>query len=149
MKAAELRIKELEAQNLVLRNALVHLKHIASEGKSTALAMVAVENALTTTPAASLAFIQADAFSSPVIEPRMKAGCAGEFEFTIENGSVCSECYVNGYNADCKLCDGESSEMGLLDLVVSVPWNTQKDIFKRMCDYKGAAIRERAQEPKS
>lgn len=80
------------------------------------------------------------------VEPNMKAGCVGEFEFSIEDGNVCPECWNNGHNPNCEFCAGKTNESGYSDLQVSVPWTTQKDIFKRMWAYKAAAFKEQTSQ---
>lgn len=100
IKAAELRIKELEAQNLVLRNALVHLKHIVSEGKNTVLAMIAVENALETTPKQSLTHIQASG-----IRDFVNVITGQDRDNTAASIRAGTDLYISQLNAKQERCD--------------------------------------------
>lgn len=74
---------------------------------------------------------QAKAFENAQIPHRGKAGCIGEFEFTIEDGVCCPECWEEQSN-DCQLCNGQSNESGLSDLTATVPWDLCKEIWLRM-----------------
>lgn len=65
MKDTEQRLRELEAHVLTLSNALKHLSHKAStSGADLTLALISAANALDTSPAQSLAVIQAHAIES-------------------------------------------------------------------------------------
>lgn len=62
----------------------------------------------------------------PTITSGMKAECMGEFEFTIEE--TCSACYFDEPQDDCEVCQGSIH----FKRKVTVPWNTCKEIYKRM-----------------
>jgi hypothetical protein len=73
----------------------------------------------------------AKAFEKAEIPHRAKAGCIGEFTFTLEDGVCCPECW-NEQSDDCQMCNGESDESGLSDLTATVPWDLCKEIWLRM-----------------
>ncbi|MBX2849179.1 MAG: hypothetical protein KTR16_12710 [Acidiferrobacterales bacterium] len=73
-----------------------------------------------------------EAFAEARIPNGAKAACIGEHSFIIEDGRVCPECYNNGDDEDCEMCNGESIN-GLSDLKVNIPWTTQKEIFQAFC----------------
>lgn len=72
-----------------------------------------------------------DAFEKAQIPRHAKAGCIGEFNFIIEDGVCCPQCWEE-QSADCDMCNGESDESGLSDLTATVPWGLCKDIWLRM-----------------
>jgi hypothetical protein len=72
-----------------------------------------------------------DAFEKAKIPRLAKAGCIGEFKFTIENANCCPECY-HQKSDDCELCEGDTDENGLADLTATVPWDLCKEIWLRM-----------------
>ncbi|TKB03940.1 hypothetical protein E5672_07580 [Alteromonas portus] len=72
-----------------------------------------------------------DAFEKAQIPRHAKAGCIGEFNFIIEDGVCCPQCWEE-QSADCDMCNGESGESGLSDLTATVPWGLCKDIWLRM-----------------
>jgi hypothetical protein len=90
-----------------------------------------LSEALEKTDKQSLAEIKVATFRGANIPAKAKAGCIGEFSFTIEGGKCCPQCW-NEKSDDCELCLGESDENGISDLVVDVPWNVQKEIWLRM-----------------
>lgn len=63
------------------------------------------------------------------VTSEMKARCIGEFSFSIPD--VCYECVAEGPDKDCYLCDGEIE----IERSVEVPWDTCKEIYKRMAKY--------------
>ena len=73
----------------------------------------------------------AKAFEKAEIPLRAKSGCIGEFNFTIEDGVCCPECW-NEQSDDCHMCNGNSDESGLSDLTATVPWDLCKSIWLRM-----------------
>lgn len=72
-----------------------------------------------------------EAFENAQIPRHAKAGCIGEFNFVIEYGRVCPECWQDKDDS-CHMCNGESDENGLSDLTATVPWDLCKDIWLRM-----------------
>jgi hypothetical protein len=84
----------------------------------------------------------------PSIHPRMKAGCIGEFTVSTQQG--CPVCWDKDWNdaseEDCEFCNNESDENGMSELLVDIPWTTQKEIFKRMCYFKYQAMIEDDEE---
>lgn len=83
----------------------------------------------------------AEAFEKAQIPKHAKAGCIGEFEFTIEDDVCCPECWEEQSN-DCQLCNGESNESGLSDLTATVPWDLCKEIWLRMNRIYAEELRE-------
>lgn len=63
------------------------------------------------------------------ITTEMKAQCIGEFEFAID--VPCGECLVEGEDEDCEVCSGELTHQRS----VEVPWDTCKEIYKRMAKF--------------
>lgn len=59
----------------------------------------------------------------------MKAQCIGEFSFTQE--SACTACHYDVPDEDCEVCNGEVH----YDQKITVPWDTCKEIYKRMAKY--------------
>lgn len=51
--------------------------------------------------------LQAKGFENPQIPRYAKAGCIGEFKFTIEEGRCCPECW-HEKDDDCHMCNGQS-----------------------------------------
>lgn len=70
------------------------------------------------------------AIESLSISPKSKAGCIGEFK--VDYQDVCPTCWNGGHNHVCDICRGESDEDGYIDTFKDIPWDTQKEIFKRM-----------------
>lgn len=70
----------------------------------------------------------------PMVTNQMKADCIGEFEFTIE--AECTACFYDEPDSDCEVCQGGIQ----YERKVTVPWDTCKEIFKRM-----AAVASRAE----
>lgn len=122
-------VEEYHSENIACEEAINELVFMLNQPESAALAAIKAQ-------------WQAEAFDSPVIETTMKAGCIGEFSFTVRGAGVCPVCHEDGFDRDCETCDGN----GVVDLSVEVPWDIQKAIFKSMCKYKAASIRQRAQE---
>lgn len=70
------------------------------------------------------------AIESLSLSPKSKAGCIGEFK--VDYQDVCPTCWNDGHNPVCDICRGESDEDGYIDTSKGIPWDTQKEIFKRM-----------------
>ncbi|GEA08525.1 hypothetical protein KUL42_32860 [Alteromonas sp. KUL42] len=83
----------------------------------------------------------AKAFEKAEIPRRAKAGCIGEFKFTIEKANCCPECYHDKKD-DCEICEGDTDENGLADLTATVPWDLCKDIWLRMNRIYAEELRE-------
>lgn len=64
--------------------------------------------------------------SVATITNEMKANCIGEFQFMLD--VPCGECLIEGKDEDCEVCGGELTHSRSID----VPWDTCKDIYKRM-----------------
>jgi hypothetical protein len=64
----------------------------------------------------------------------MKADCIGEFEFTIQ--AECGECIDTGADDDCEVCQGGIQ----YERKVTVPWDTCKQIYKRMAEIAAAGV---------
>ncbi|KRS22850.1 hypothetical protein AAY72_01705 [Alishewanella sp. WH16-1] len=94
--------------------------------------------------AARDAEVKALAFEQAGIPKKAKAGCIGEFKFTIEGARCCPECYNNGPANDCEMCGGESGENGVSDLTVSVPWDLCKEIWLTMNQFAANELRQQA-----
>lgn len=71
-----------------------------------------------------------DSYKQGKVHPRMKAGCIGEFELSVE--TVCPHCYAGEPDDDCEVCHG-ATEYTVRHVI---PWDTQKDIFRAMCKFK-------------
>lgn len=84
------------------------------------------------------------AFEQAGIPKKAKAGCIGEFKFTIEGARGCPECYDKGPSNDCEMCGGESGENGVSDLTVSVPWDLCKEIWLTMNQFAANELRQQA-----
>lgn len=95
----------------------------------------------------SLAEHDAKLFEFARVPKHAKAGCIGEFEIIEENANICPEC-VRNYSPGCTVCMGESDENGACDLVVNVPWNMCKEIWKAMNKIKAEEIRRAMMERK-
>ncbi|WP_438863798.1 hypothetical protein [Neptunicella sp.] len=78
--------------------------------------------------------------SDSKIPLKAKAGCIGEFKFTIEGANCCPLCWHKPSD-DCELCSGQSGETGRSDLDVSVPWDIQKSIWKRINHFALSQLR--------
>lgn len=85
-----------------------------------------------------------EAFEKAQIPRKAKAGCIGEFNFTIEDGVCCPECW-NEQSDDCHMCNGKSNERGLSDLTASVPWDLCKEIWLRMNKIYAEQLRKEQQ----
>ena len=72
--------------------------------------------------------------SRPMVTSQMKADCIGEFEFTIQD--ACGECIDTGADEDCEVCQGGIE----YERKVTVPWNTCKQIYKRMAESAAAGF---------
>jgi DNA repair exonuclease SbcCD ATPase subunit len=72
-----------------------------------------------------------EAFENAQIPQHAKAGCIGEFNFIIEDGECCPECWQE-QDDNCHMCNGNSDESGLSDLTATVPWDLCKEIWLRM-----------------
>lgn len=79
-------------------------------------------------------------FENTRIPRHAKAGCIGEFKFTIENGNCCPECYHEKRD-DCELCEGDTDANGLSDLTATVPWDLCKDIWLAMNKIKAEELK--------
>jgi len=96
---------------------------------------------IATTPKQCLLDIQANTFEQAKTPKSAKAGCIGEFVFTLENAGTCPECYENGHDDECTVCGGEANDDGTYDIEATVPWTTCKDIWKAMNQFAAADIR--------
>lgn len=84
---------------------------------------------------------KASEFESTHIPRYAKAGCIGEFGFTIEDGICCPQCWEQ-QDDDCDLCGGKSNESGFSDLKVTVPWDLCKSIWLAMNKIKAEELRQ-------
>ncbi len=70
------------------------------------------------------------------VEPKvtcyMKSECIGEF--TVETIQACPNCFNYEPSDDCEYCGGESDENGMGPVLVDIPWDTMKDIYKMMSE---------------
>ena len=82
------------------------------------------------------------AFEKAQIPRHAKAGCIGEFNFVIEDGRVCPECWQDKDDS-CHMCNGETDENGLSDLTATVPWDLCKEIWLRMNKIYAEQLRKR------
>jgi len=70
----------------------------------------------------------------PLITNEMKADAIGEFSITVEES--CSACYFHVPQDDCEVCQGEVE----YTRTVQVPWDTCKEIYKRMTQSAAAGM---------
>lgn len=103
------------------------------------------DEATKATPQQSLAERDADLFDNASIPKHAKSGCIGEFNFTIENGLCCPQCW-HKQDDECDLCNGASGEGGYSDLSVTVPWDVCKAIWKAMNKVKAEEIRGKSRQ---
>lgn len=89
----------------------------------------------------NISLLKVEAIEGLDIPKTAKAGCMGEFQFTINNGRVCPQCW-HEKNDDCELCHGETDENGFSDLIVDVPWDVQKDIWRKILSIARAELIE-------
>lgn len=82
-----------------------------------------------------------EAFETNRIPRHAKAGCIGEFKFSIEDGVCCPQCWEQ-QDDDCDLCGGKSNESGYSDLKVTVPWDLCKSIWLAMNKIKAEELRQ-------
>jgi hypothetical protein len=129
-------LKELEQENKELK-AHVNKAHeiiddVASADTRKEACRIACE-LIDSTPKQSLAQhdreVAVKAIESLKLSPKSKAGCIGEFDIEVEQ--ICPQCFEE-YSVDCDMCNGESDEAGRSTYFKPVPWDTQKEIFKRM-----------------
>lgn len=71
----------------------------------------------------------ADYLTESKIPRKAKSGCIGEFEIQFEQ--CCPECWQE-QSDDCHMCNGQSDENGIGTTSKPIPWDTQKEIWKRM-----------------
>ena len=60
------------------------------------------------------------------MKPSTKCSCIGEFSVSTEQ--ICPNCYQNGDNDECELCEGQ----GYVYHDIQIPWTTIKDIYYKI-----------------
>lgn len=73
------------------------------------------------------------------LHPRMKAGCIGEFTVTAKSG--CSACHFHSPDESCEVCGGDIE----YEFEVDIPWDTQKQIWKKMNALYADSLRNQLQ----
>ena len=112
------RIEEVEDENLTLLNTMAQYPDFFTEKDRQALNKFAIEQ-------------KVEAFENAQIPRHAKAGCIGEFNFTIEDANCCPQCWYRKSD-DCDMCNGKTDDNGLSDLTATVPWVLCKEIWLRM-----------------
>lgn len=84
---------------------------------------------------------QIKAFDEAEIPRKAKAGCIGEFNFTIPDAGCCPQCFEE-HTDECDMCYGNSDESGAYDITATVPWDLCKSIWLAMNKIKAEELRQ-------